>query len=286
MIALPAPARPRRARWPASTLAVVALLAAAALPTFAQSVAAPAPSTREAREQFLRTAKVVSVRTVTTGITGTLRATLDDGTQRHDASIQRIDQTKASFRGPKGREFGFRDTWKFNLAAYHLAQMIGLDNVPETVERAYEGEVGSFTWWVDDVLMDEGARQEKNVEPPDIRRWEHQVATMRVFDALIANTDRNKGNLLFDKHWTAWFIDHTRAFRRARELYEPAILVRCERRLLEALRGLDEASLRKRLSRWLNGDELRALIARRDAIVGRFATEKAAAVYDFPDRRP
>ena len=50
--------------------------------------------------------------------------------------------------------------------------------------------------------MDEGGRQEKKAEAPDLRKWEHQMATLRVFDALIANTDRNKGNLLIDKDWT------------------------------------------------------------------------------------
>ena len=92
------------------------------------------------------------------------------------------------------------------------------------------------------MILDEGARQEKKIEAPDIRRWEHQVMTMRVFDALIANTDRNKGNLLIDKDWRAWYIDHTRAFRRSPELLAPEMLVRCDRRLLAALRALDPAA--------------------------------------------
>ena len=68
--------------------------------------------------------------------------------------------------------------------------------------------------------------------------------TMRVFDALIANTDRNKGNLLIDKDWRAWYIDHTRAFRRSPELLDSELLVRCDRRLLAALRALDPATVR------------------------------------------
>jgi hypothetical protein len=275
------PRPPVTAPWRGARPGLAPIAAAWLLASVATAVAQPA-DTREDRERFLSTADIVASRLVTTGITGTVRVTLADGAFRHDASVQRIDQTKQTFRGPKGREFGFRDTWKFNLAAYHLAQLIGLDNVPVTVERTYEGRPASFTWWVDDVLMDEGGRQEKNVEPPDVRRWEHQVTTMRVFDALIANTDRNKGNLLFDRSWVTWLIDHTRAFRRVRELYEPTLLVRCERRLLEALRGLREETVRQRLGRWLNGEELRALMARRDAIVARFAAMPATAVYDFP----
>ena len=36
---------------------------------------------------------------------------------------------------------------------------------------------------------------------------------LRLFDQLIANIDRNLGNLLIGNDWTIWAIDHTRAFR-------------------------------------------------------------------------
>jgi hypothetical protein len=232
---------------------------------------------RADQERFLASAKVVATKTVTAGITGTLRVTLDDGTRRHDASVQRIDETKTSFRAPgKKREFGFRDSWKFNLAAYQIALLLGLDAVPATVERDHDGGPASFTWWVDDVIMDEGGRQEKKVESPEPRRWEHQMATLRVFDALIANTDRNKGNLVIDKDWKAWFIDHTRAFRRSREILDPTVLVRCDRRLFEALKALDPAAVKARTERWLTGDEIRAVIARRDAIVKKLESSPSA----------
>ncbi len=245
------------------------------------AAAQSAAMTRGEQERFLATAKVVASKAVSTGITGTLRVTLDDGTRRHDASVQRIDQTKTSFRAPgKQREFGFRDSWKFNLAADQVAQLLGIEAVPTTVERDHDGQPASFTWWVDDVIMDEGGRQEKKVESPDPRRWEHQMATLRVFDALIANTDRNKGNLVIDKDWTAWFIDHTRAFRRSREVLDPAVLVRCDRQLFEALKALDPKTVKARTDRWLTNDEIGAVIARRDAIVARF-TDRPSALYTY-----
>ena len=36
---------------------------------------------------------------------------------------------------------------------------------------------------------------------------------VRLFDQLIYNVDRNLGNLVIDKNWTIWMIDHSRAFR-------------------------------------------------------------------------
>ena len=37
--------------------------------------------------------------------------------------------------------------------------------------------------------------------------------SLRIFDELIQNRDRNTGNLLWTTDWKMWMIDHTRAFR-------------------------------------------------------------------------
>ena len=53
-----------------------------------------------------------------------------------------------------------------------------------------------------------------NIQPPNDQQWQKQVQMMNVFDALIYNTDRNRGNILITPDWRLWMIDHTRAFRR------------------------------------------------------------------------
>ena len=45
---------------------------------------------------------------------------------------------------------------------------------------------------------------------------------VRVFDELIANRDRNIGNMLWTSTWKMWMIDHTRAFRRGAERTDAA----------------------------------------------------------------
>jgi hypothetical protein len=69
-------------------------------------------------EQFLLKAKVLKTRGIGKGITGSIRATLSDGTITHDAQIQMIDEAKREFRSISGVEFNFRDSWMFNVAAY------------------------------------------------------------------------------------------------------------------------------------------------------------------------
>jgi len=235
---------------------------------------------RAEMEAFLRQARIVRIRPAPKGITGTERATLTDGVLTHDASIQTIDESRKEFQTNRSIEFNFRDSWRFNVAAYLLDKLLDVQMIPATVERSHRGRDASFTWWVDDVLMDEGQRLKGRVRPPDLRSWNDQMWIVRVFDQLIDNTDRNVGNLLIDRAWRVWMIDHTRAFRWQRTIRSPGNLVRCDRGLLERLRALDEATLERELGRYLGPMEIRGLLARRDLIVAHFDRAGPAVLYD------
>ncbi len=242
------------------------------------------PLTIEQKETFLREGKVTRTRGTSRGITGVRRATLEKDGFTHDASLQTIDESKAIFQGSQGTEINFRDTYKFNLAAYRLGQLLGLDNIPPSVERSYEGHSGSFTWWVDDFLTDELDRMKKKLSPPDVERWNKQMYIVRVFDQLIYNVDRNLGNLLIDKNWKIWMIDHTRSFRRQPQLKDARNLVKCDRVLLEGLKKLNKEQLKAEVGQWLSGDEIDAVLARRTKIVDLFEKQGPAALYDYLPR--
>src|SRR3954453_13378228 len=112
-------------------------------------------------EAYLRTAKVISERGTSAGITAPSRAMLDNGTLRHEASIQTVDIKKATFEGTLGTELNFRDAWQFNVAGYELAKMLGLNMVPPYVERRVGGKDASVSWWVNDAMMDKDRVQKK-----------------------------------------------------------------------------------------------------------------------------
>jgi hypothetical protein len=242
----------------------------------------PPPSDADI-EAFLRTARVTKPRTLAKGVTGSVRATLVGDTLTHDAHIQTIDESKPEFRSQKGVEFNFRDSWKFNVAAYRIDRMLGLDLVPVSVERTWQRAPGAFTWWVGDVLMDEGERQAKEIEPPNPACWNDQVRALRLFDLLIDNVDRNMGNMLITKTWRIWAIDHTRAFRRSATPRAIATLRAVDRTILERLKTLEFESLRREVGRYLTTPEIRALLSRRDAIVAHIEALGQAGLYD---RRP
>ena len=229
------------------------------------------------QEVFLQSAPIHRVRGVKAGITGTQRASLSAGRIAHDASIQTIDEARLTFQSAKRTELNFRDFWGYNVAAYRLGVMLGLDNVPVSVARHFNSRPAAFTWWVDDVLMDERARVAQGVKPPAPASWSAQVHVMRVFDELIANTDRNQGNML---------IDHSRAFRLHETLLAPMYVRRCDRALLAQMKALTRKAVDEELGDYLTSAERQALMRRRDVLVRLVESLGPTALYDRNASRP
>ena len=227
--------------------------------------------TKEQITNFLLTAKVVDSKPAAKGITNTWRLTLTDGTITHDAHFQSIDEHKASMQLASGTELGFVDSYKYNIAAYQLAELLGLDDmVPVYVERKWKGDAGSFSWWLP-VKMDEADRVKRKIEVPDPDAWDKQMYKIRVLDALVSDSDPNLTNVLIGEKWNIWRIDFTRAFRQRKDLKDAdANLVKCDRQLLEKLKALDANVLTDKTKHYLTKDEVKALMARRDKIVEHF----------------
>ncbi len=241
--------------------------------------------TPQEMETFLLSARIVQMRTLSEGITASRRATLSDGVLTHDAHIQTIDEYRQTFTTLLGTEVNFSDTYKHNIAAYLLDEMLGLGMTPVSVERKVGRTGAAVTWWIDDVLMTEKQRCHKKIHPPNLESWNQQMYCLRVFDQLIYNTDRNLGNVVITKDWKVWLIDHTRAFRNHKELKDPKELVQCDRHLLEAMRKLNYERLQQKLGRYLSPSQLHGLLARRDRIVEFIEKEisakgEQAVVYD------
>ena len=267
--------------------AVLALLVGVCgvAPCLAQNAA---PATQPAltppeMEDFLLHARIVAKKGGLKGVTNAQRVTLSDGRVTHDAQVQDVDIAKAIFEvGPKNTEINFKDTYRYNIAGYRLSRLLALDNVPMSVQRTVEGKPAAVTWWIDDVMMEEGERQKKKVVSPDPGRTNSYIHILRVFDELIQNRDRNAGNLIWTTDWTMWMVDHTRAFRLSKDLLKPELLERCERTLFEGMRALTAPALTEAMGKSLTMQEIDALLARRDVIVklfdGKIAQRSEAAV--------
>ena len=180
-------------RMPRYPLAVVLAVVCLAAPR-AQEAAAPVLSPAE-MEAFLLNADLSDFDRVDVGVTGSRRATASDGRLTHDVHIQTVDIQRDTFVAAGARvELNFRDSYRYNIAAYRLAVLLGMDNVPMSVLRRVNGEPTAVTWWVDDVAMSERDRIEQRAFPPDPQVAYSQFYAMYAFDELIQNRDRNPGD--------------------------------------------------------------------------------------------
>jgi hypothetical protein len=245
------------------------LLVPASAPTNGQTMAETL--TREQMRAFLASAKILKGKRTPRGVTAPSRVTLSDGTLTHDAAFSSVDEHRSIERFASGKvERDFVDSYKYTLAAYRVAELVGLDQMmPVHVEREWRGEKGALSWWID-AVMDEGDRFKNHVEPPHPQEWNQQMYRMLVFAQLVADSDRNLGNVLIDAQWKAWMIDFTRAFRRNRTVLAPAELTKCDRGLLEKIRLLTAEQVAAATKPYVGPPEIDALMARRDQIVGIF----------------
>ncbi len=229
------------------------------------------PLTKEQVKQFLQTAEVIKSKPSSKGITHPWRLTLSNGAITHDASFQSIDEHKSEMKLASGKvEIDFVDSYKYNIAAYQLAELVGLDDMlPVYVERKWQGKTGSLSWWLP-VKMDDVERVEKKIEPPDPDKWNKQMYRIRVLDELVYDTDPNLTNVLIGEDWTVWRVDFSRAFRKNKDLRTPKNLVKCDRQLLEKLKALKADELAGETKGYLTKDEVNAVMARRDKIVATF----------------
>ncbi len=251
----------------ASVLIGVLLLSAPAVRAQDQDQALTTPQILE----FLRTADVIDAEQSDIGVTQPWRLTLSDGTLTHDASFQSVDDRQTVARLGRRRELNFVDSYRYNIAAYRLAELVGLGHmIPVTVERTWKGRRGSLSWWIDDVMFDEATRREESRWPEDVATWSTQQGRMSVFAELVYDTDRNHTNVLYTRDWMLFMIDFTRAFRTWDELQQPDDLSRIDRELFERLKTVSASEVKQAVGLYLTGTEADAVLERRDLLIDHF----------------
>lgn len=250
-------------------LSVLRLVALACVVAPALAQQEPKFSDDEKRT-FLLSAQVTNSKQTSKGVTAPWKLTLVDKKKNITwyGKFQSIDDRKPSMSFATGRtEMNFRDSYHFNIAAYEISKLLGLNYMmPVTVERKWAGKTGALEWWMT-VKWDEGDRLKQKLQPPDPEAWNKQMHRMRVFSQLVYDTDRNLGNVLITEDWQLKMIDFTRAFRLFNEVENAKNLVRFDRLLIEKLRALDVAKVQEATKQHLGSDQVKAIMARRDKIL-------------------
>jgi len=204
------------------------------------------------------------------GVTRSRQAILELDGVSHFAVWKTIDdkRTGVTSLGRGAAEINFRDTWKTEIPAYELDKLLGLNMVPAAVARTFDNTEGALIAWVD-LGMSEADRLKKQLIPPNPAAWSQNMAKVQLFDNLIYNIDRHSNNIYITDNWDIILIDHSRSFRPFNELRTESELRRFSKSLLAALEKLDRATLDKKMSKYLEGPQIEALLNRRDAILAR-----------------
>lgn len=225
------------------------------------------PGVESQVEELLVTGKVTKMEAVPIGVTKPQRATLDNGSRFAWKPIR------------PGYSQGFMESYKAEVAAYKLDRMLGMHMVPPIVERKLDGLTGAAVLWIENTRSWSVEKPPQGPEP----MWSRQLTRMKMFDLLIANIDRNQGNLIYDADWHLFLIDHSRAFIDKKDLKNLAPLGRVDRQLWDKMAALTMDDLNRGLEKWVGDKEKRALLARRDlmakAIKELVATRGEASVF-------
>ena len=211
---------------------------------------------------FLRTARVVSETPIGVGINESNKLLLEkDGVEINaifrDVEIERRQATI----GERVHQI-FRDSYRYECAAYQLSRLLGLNNVPPAARRTIRRRPGSVQIWLSPTLDE----TDKDFRAPNTSEWANQLWSMYVFDNLVFNVDRNAGNVLVDSRYKLWMIDHTRAFQIEGELLDDWV-TRVDRRLWEALVALTDEEIQTAVKPHLDSSEIRSLLERRAKLV-------------------
>jgi len=219
-------------------------------------------------EAFLETADIVADEDVPIGVTRPVKLQLSDGDTTLSALWKSVDIRRPGITRLADGTIAknFRDSYRYEIAAYELDKLLGTDLVPPTIERHWRGERGAIQLWIEDATT-EFDRRTKNIQPPDIPRWNRQFYNVQLFRCLTYDLDyKNARNNLIDPDWRLWAIDSSRAFPTDEELVDDN-LDHFSRVVLERLDELDFDTLKSHLGEWLSDRRIRALLARRDLVL-------------------
>lgn len=243
---------------------------------------------RPAIEEFLTTAEIVKWEEIGQGVTKPWRLYLkQDGRER-----------RACWKNPSGVMYGFEEGWEYEIAAYRLDKLIGLNMIPVTVEREFQGKRGALSDWAENTR---GLDKIVDANIPLPVETNNAKYLTRAWDSLIANEDRTQQNILYTSDWRTILFDHSRSFRSTGEFLkrlmngrngikksqsgQPWLFRRLPRWFIDKLKSLDFEGIRGAVGPYLTDAEVKAVLIHRDLLlqeIGLMIKEQgeAAVLYD------
>ncbi len=181
------------------------------------------------------------------------------------------------WKNVEGRPKGYLDSWKWEIAAYRLDKLLELNMVPPYVEKRFQGDRGVVSLEAE-YMMKYREKQEKNIKCPRRYLIAYNKASylMKAWDNLLANEDRNWGDILITEDWRLILIDHSRAFRTSKKFTKKLINTRkgnkeqimmLPRTFVENLKRVDFEQIKNAVGDYLTDKEIDAVLIRRDLLL-------------------
>lgn len=229
---------------------------------------------RETLEGFLLNAEIVKSEDVGEGVTKPLKVYLRLGDK----------EAKGVWKNPEGIKDGFLEGWRYEIAAYRMDKLLGLNMIPPTVERELNGKKGSLQYWVTSEFSLLEVMEENISMPSDTRELREKMKYLaRVFDSLIANEDRTQQNILYTKDWRTILIDHSRSFRSSEKFTKQLMygrngitgdnpFRRLPRTFVVRIEWIDFEKIKNAVDDYLSDQEIKAILIRRNLILDEIKT--------------
>jgi hypothetical protein len=215
----------------------------------------------QALEKVLREAKVNKIeKDGLGGRTGPWLITLGDGAARLRAVFRHVDRR---------RPLPTPDSYKYDIAAYELTKLLGIELIPPVVEREIGGRKGTLQVFLDlENCIREKDRRRKKMEPPNPKAFSNAFEEVKVLENLTYDECQDADDLYVHRDdWRVCRVDFSEAFAPVPELLPGCEITVCSRRFYEGLLKLDEETVKSALSKYLSDEEVGALLTRKGLLI-------------------
>ena len=231
-------------------------------------------------EEFLKTAEIAKYEPVGEGVTAPWKFYLKKEGIEKKAAWKNIDRDLGG---------GAMDSWRYEIAAYCMDKLIGLNMVPPAVEREFLGKKGALSLWADSKYSLLKIMEKRIKIPRSVQKYFDDMKYIyRLWCCLIANDDPTQQNILYTENWRIILIDHSRAFRSNKKYTErlvfgingikktqaggkPFLIRRIPWGLFDKIKALDFASIKQAVGPYLTDKEIESIMTRKKLILDEIA---------------
>ncbi len=159
------------------------------------------------------------------------------------------------------------DSYKYDIAAYELTKLLGMELIPPVVEREIGGRQGTLQILLENCIR-ERDRRRKKLDPPDAKAFKNALEELKVFVNLVYDDCYNLDDIYIHlEDWRVCRVDFSEAFSPALELLPDCNITGCSRKLYKGPIDLDEEEVRETLGRYLSEEEIASCLVRKNLIL-------------------